>query len=94
MPLDPFVSEQLHTRPPMEFIGAYLSLELVNGQTIVATGNCTECVGKHWGDGQSGIFDRSAYDGRYSGHPRSGLIGYSESTGRLEDQFLGTTKWR
>ena len=33
-----FVSEQLHTRPPMEFIGAYSLLELANGQTIVATG--------------------------------------------------------
>ena len=33
-----FVSEHLKTRPPMDFIGAYSSLELANGQTIVATG--------------------------------------------------------
>ena len=33
-----FVSEQLQTRPPMDFIGAYSLLELANGQTIVATG--------------------------------------------------------
>ena len=33
-----FVSEQLQTRPPMKFIGAYSSLELANGETIVSTG--------------------------------------------------------
>ena len=33
-----FVSEHLHTWPPMESIGAYSSLELANGQTIVAMG--------------------------------------------------------
>ena len=33
-----FVSEQLHTHPPLPFIGAYSSLELANGETIVSTG--------------------------------------------------------
>ena len=43
-----FVSEQLQTRPPMKFIGAYSSLELANGETIVSTGiapNVLVCIG-------------------------------------------------
>ena len=86
-----FVSEQLHTRPPMEFIGAYSSLELANGQTIVATRIAPNVLVSIGDDGQSGIFDRGANDGRHLGHPRLGLVGYRESTGRLEDKFLGTS---
>ena len=33
-----FVSDQLQTRPPLDFVGAYSSLELANGETIVSTG--------------------------------------------------------
>ena len=33
-----FVSEQLSTKPPLQFIGVYSSLELANGETIVSTG--------------------------------------------------------
>ena len=33
-----FVSEHLQTRPPLNFIGAYSSLELPNGETIASTG--------------------------------------------------------
>ena len=43
-----FVSEQLQTRPPIKFIGAYSSLELANGETIVSTGiapNVLVCIG-------------------------------------------------
>ena len=32
-----FVSDQLHTRPPLHFVGAYSALELANGETIVST---------------------------------------------------------
>ena len=44
-----FVNEQLKTRPPMQFIGAYSSLELANGETIVSTGIAPDvllCIGK------------------------------------------------
>ena len=43
-----FVSEHLQTRPPLEFIGAYSSLELANGDTIVLIGiasNVLVCIG-------------------------------------------------
>ena len=43
-----FVSEQLKTRPPMNFVGAYSSLELANGDTVVSTGiapNVLVCIG-------------------------------------------------
>ena len=33
-----FISDRLQTRPPLDFIGAYSSLELANGETIVSTG--------------------------------------------------------
>ena len=32
-----FVCDRLQTRPPLNFVGAYSSLELVNGETIVST---------------------------------------------------------
>ena len=44
-----FVSEQLRTRPPLNFIGAYSSLELANRETIVSTGIAPDvllCIGK------------------------------------------------
>ena len=34
----PFISDQFHGRPPLEFVGAYSALELANGETIVSTG--------------------------------------------------------
>ena len=43
-----FVSDQLHTRPPLHFIGAYSSLELATGETIVSTGIAPDvllCIG-------------------------------------------------
>ena len=43
-----FVSEQLKTRPPMNFVGAYSSLELANGDTVVSTSiapNVLVCIG-------------------------------------------------
>ena len=43
-----FVSEQLQTRPPLPFIGAYSSLQLANGETIVSTGIAPDvlvCIG-------------------------------------------------
>ena len=33
-----FVSDELKLRPPLHFVGAYSSLELANGETIVSTG--------------------------------------------------------
>ena len=33
-----FVSDELKLRPPLSFVGAYSSLELANGETIVSTG--------------------------------------------------------
>ena len=33
-----FVSDELKLRPPLYFVGAYSSLELANGETIVSTG--------------------------------------------------------
>ena len=33
-----FMSEELKLRPPLHFVGAYSSLELANGETIVSTG--------------------------------------------------------
>ena len=33
-----FVSDELKLRPPLQFVGAYSSLELANGETIVSTG--------------------------------------------------------
>ena len=33
-----FVSDELKLRPPLHFVGAYSSLELANGDTIVSTG--------------------------------------------------------
>ena len=32
-----FVSDELKLRPPLHFVGAYLSLELANRETIVST---------------------------------------------------------
>ena len=32
-----FIDEKLRLRPPLTFIGAYFSLEIVNGETIVST---------------------------------------------------------
>ena len=33
-----FIDEKLQLRPPLSFIGAYSSLEMANGDTIVSTG--------------------------------------------------------
>ena len=33
-----FVSDELKLRPPLQYVGAYSSLELANGETIVSTG--------------------------------------------------------
>ena len=33
-----FIDEKLQLRPPLSFIGAYSSLEMANGETIVSTG--------------------------------------------------------
>ena len=33
-----FIDEKLQLRPPLHFVGAYSSLEMVNGDTIVSTG--------------------------------------------------------
>ena len=33
-----FIEEKLQLRPPLSFIGAYSSLEMANGETIVSTG--------------------------------------------------------
>ena len=33
-----FVDERLRLHPPLQFIGAYSSLEMANGETIVSTG--------------------------------------------------------
>ena len=33
-----FIDEKLQLRPPLIFIGAYSSLEMANGETIVSTG--------------------------------------------------------
>ena len=33
-----FVSDELKLQPPLHFVGAYSSLELANGETIVSTG--------------------------------------------------------
>ena len=44
-----FVSEQLITRSPLKFIGAYSLLELANGETVVSTGIAPDvllCIGK------------------------------------------------
>ena len=44
-----FVSDKLTTRPRLNFIGAYSSLELANGETIVSTGIAPDvlvCIGK------------------------------------------------
>ena len=43
-----FVSDNLKTRPLLDFVGAYSSLELANGETIVSTGiapNVLVCIG-------------------------------------------------
>ena len=43
-----FVSDQLRTRPPLEFIGAYFSLEIANGETVVSRGIAPDvllCIG-------------------------------------------------
>ena len=43
-----FVSDKLKTRPLLDFVGAYSSLELANGETIVSTGiapNVLVCIG-------------------------------------------------
>ena len=44
-----FVSDELKLRPPLTFVGAYSSLELANGETIVSTGrapNVLVCIGE------------------------------------------------
>ena len=44
-----FIDEELQLRPPLSFIGAYLSLEMANGDTIVSTGIAPAilvCIGK------------------------------------------------
>ena len=44
-----FVSDKLTTRPHLHFYGAYSSLELANGETIVSTDiapNILVCIGK------------------------------------------------
>ena len=33
-----FIDEKLQLRPPLHFVGAYSSLEMANGDTIVSTG--------------------------------------------------------
>ena len=33
-----FISDQMKTRPPLAFIGAYSSLELANGECVISTG--------------------------------------------------------
>ena len=33
-----FIDEKLQLHPPLQFIGAYSSLEMANGETIVSTG--------------------------------------------------------
>ena len=43
-----FMSDQLKTRLPLPFVGAYSSLELANGETIVSTGIALDvliCIG-------------------------------------------------
>ena len=44
-----FIDEKLQLRPPLSFIGAYSSLEMANGDTIVSTGIAPAvlvCIGK------------------------------------------------
>ena len=44
-----FVSDELKLRPPLQFVGAYSSLELANGETIVSTGVAPQvlvCIGE------------------------------------------------
>ena len=44
-----FVDEKLQRRPPLTFVGAYSSLEMANGETIVSTGvtpNVLVSIGK------------------------------------------------
>ena len=44
-----FIDEKLQLRPPLSFIGAYSSLEMANGDTIVSTGIALAvlvCIGK------------------------------------------------
>ena len=44
-----FIDEKLQLHPPLSFIGAYSSLEMANGDTIVSTGIALDvlvCIGK------------------------------------------------
>ena len=45
-----FVDEKLQLCPPFHFIGAYSSLEMVNGETIFSTRIAPRCSCKHWED--------------------------------------------
>ena len=58
-----FIDEKLQLRPPLHFIGAYSSLEMANGETIVSTRNSPRCLGKHWEDPVSIRPDSCAING-------------------------------
>ena len=58
-----FVDERIRLHPPLQFIGAYSSLEMANGETIVLYRRCPRCPDQSRGCSISIHPDCCAHDG-------------------------------